>query len=228
MSSHGLIIEIVFPIALVAISKLGDGEGLLMTTSRLEAFSDGVFAIIITIMVLEFRIPKGHDFSALRPLLPVFLSYILSFILVANYWNNHHHTFQIATKVNGRILWANAHLLFWLSLTPIATIWMGENISYPLPMAVFGGLQLACAFAYLVLSRELLHAHGPESEIGKALGDNQKKELLSLTLYTAGIPLAYLDSRISFACYFIVAVMWIIPDRRIEKRIQASGISEEN
>jgi len=189
-----------------------------MSTNRLEAFSDGVFAIIITIMVLEFKIPHGHDMAALRPLLPVALSYILSFILVANYWNNHHHTFHIASNVNGRILWANSHLLFWLSLTPIATIWMGENISYSLPIAVYGVLQLACAVAFLILSRELIYLHGPESEIAKALGAG-KKELLSVSIYIAAIPLAFIDSKIAFSCYFIVAAMWIVPDRRIEKRI---------
>jgi uncharacterized membrane protein len=190
----------------------------IMSTKRLKAFSDGVFAIIITIMVLEFEIPHGHDLAALRPLLPVVLSYILSFILVANYWNNHHHTFHIATEVNGRILWANAHLLFWLSLTPIATIWMGENISYPLPIAVFGVLQLACAIAYFILSRALVYHHGPESEIAKAVGAG-KKERISLAIYLISVPLAFLDSRIAFALYFIVAAMWIVPDRRIAKRI---------
>ena len=194
----------------------------IMSTSRLEAFSDGVFAIIITIMVLEFKIPRGHDVAALRPLLPVALSYILSFILVANYWNNHHHTFHIATNVNGRILWANAHLLFWLSLTPIATIWMGENISYPLPIAVFGMLQLACAVAYFILSRALVNHHGPESEIAQAFGA-PKKEMLSLVIYVVALPLAFLDSRIAFACYFIVAAMWIVPDRRVEKRLGLYG-----
>ena len=189
-----------------------------MSTKRLEAFSDGVFAIIITIMVLEFKMPEGHDLAAIRPLLPVLLSYILSFILVANYWNNHHHTFHIATEVNGRILWANAHLLFWLSLTPIATIWMGENISYPLPLAVFGVLQLACAIAYFILSRALIYHHGPASEIAQAVGAGIK-ERLSLAIYFIAIPLAFLDSRIAFACYFIVAAMWIVPDRRIVKRI---------
>lgn len=173
-------------------------------------------------MVLEFKIPHGHDLSALHQLLPVFLSYILSFILIANYWNNHHHIFQIATQVDGRILWANAHLLFWLSLMPIATIWMGENISYPLPMAVFGILQLACGLAYLVLSRELIYLHGVESEIAKALGAN-KKELVSVGIYLVGVPLAFLDSRLAFACYFLVAAIWIVPDRRIEQRIKNSG-----
>ena len=195
-----------------------------MSTKRLEAFSDGVFAIIITIMVLEFKMPEGHDLEALRPLLPVLLSYILSFILVANYWNNHHHTFHIATEVNGRILWANAHLLFWLSLTPIATIWMGENISYPLPIAVFGVLQLACALAYFLLSRALVVHHGPESEIAQAFGA-ARKEMASLAIYVIALPLAFLDSRIAFACYFIVAAMWIVPDQRVEKRLGASGMN---
>ena len=186
--------------------------------NRLEAFSDGVFAIIITIMVLEFKIPQGHDLNALHQLLPQLLSYILSFILIANYWNNHHHMFQIITEVDGRILWANAHLLFWISLMPIATTWMGENISYPLPMAVFGILQLASGLSYLILSRELIYHHGAESEIAKALGTS-KKELISVAIYFAGVPLAFLDSRLGFTCYFLVAAMWIVPDRRIERRI---------
>ena len=196
-----------------------------MKPNRLEAFSDGVFAIIITIMVLEFKIPSGHGLNALHQLLPQILSYILGFILIANYWNNHHHMFQIATEVDGRILWANSHLLFWLSLMPIATTWMGENISYPLPMAIFGMLQLACGVAYLVLSRELIYLHGADSDLAKALGAS-RKELISVAVYLIGIPLAFLDSRIAFACYFLVAAMWIIPDRRIERRIKISNPGE--
>ena len=176
-------------------------------------------------MVLEFKIPQGHNLTALHELLPQFLSYILSFILIANYWNNHHHMFQIATDVDGRILWANAHLLFWISLMPIATTWMGENISYPLPMAVFGILQLACGVAFLILSRELIYHHGAESEIAKALGAS-KKELVSVAIYLVGVPLAFLDSRIAFFCYFLVATMWIVPDRRIERRIKTSGTED--
>lgn len=196
-----------------------------MSTSRLEAFSDGVIAIIITIMVLEFKVPQGHTFAALRPLWPIFLSYILSFILVANYWNNHHHLFQVAIKVNGRILWANAHLLFWLSLTPVATTWMGENFSHSAPVALYGILQLACGFAFLVLSRELISYHGSESAIAHALGTG-KKELLSVVIYIIAIPLAFVDSRLAFFCFLIVAAMWIIPDRRIERHIDLEDVHE--
>lgn len=196
-----------------------------MSTRRLEAFSDGVIAIIITIMVLEFKVPPGHTFAALRPLWPIFLSYILSFILVANYWNNHHHLFQVAIKVNGRILWANAHLLFWLSLTPVATTWMGENFSHSAPVALYGILQLACGFAFLVLSRELISHHGSESAIAHALGTG-KKELFSVGIYIIAIPLAFVDSRLAFFCFLIVAAMWIIPDRRIERHIDLEDVHE--
>lgn len=189
-----------------------------MSTRRLEAFSDGVFAIIITIMVLEFKVPEGHTFADIRPLWPIFLSYILSFILVANYWNNHHHLFQVATKLNGRILWANAHLLFWLSLTPLATTWMGENASHSAPVALYGVLQLGCGLAFLILSRELIYYHGAGSAIAHALGAG-KKELFSVAIYTLALPLAFVDSRLAFVCYFVVAAMWIIPDRRVEKHM---------
>jgi len=193
-----------------------------MSTSRLEAFSDGVFAIIITIMVLEFKVPKGHDLASLRPLLPIFISYILSFVLVANYWNNHHHLLQLAETVNGKILWANAHLLFWLSLTPIATSWMGENDSYSVPVALYGVLQLGCGLAFLILSRALVKTHEAESLLATVVGTGNK-EKLSVGIYLIALPLAFVEPWLAFACYFIVALMWLVPDKRIEKAVKANG-----
>jgi uncharacterized membrane protein len=190
-----------------------------MSTGRLEAFSDGVFAIIITIMVLEFKVPKGHDLSSLRPMLPTFISYVLSFVLVANYWNNHHHLLQMADRVNGKILWANAHLLFWLSLTPVATSWMGENDSYPVPVAFYGVLQLGCGMAFLILTRALLMNHASESLLATVVGTGMK-EKASVIIYLISLPLAFVNSWLAFFCYFTVATMWLIPDRRIEKVVK--------
>jgi uncharacterized membrane protein len=187
-----------------------------MSTGRLEAFSDGVFAIIITIMVLEFKVPKGHEFASLRPLIPTFVSYLLSFVLVANYWNNHHHLLQLADRVNGKILWANAHLLFWLSLTPIATSWMGENDSYSIPVAFYGVLQLGCGMAFLILTRSLLSNHDSESLLATVVGAGNK-EKLSVLIYFVSIPLAFLKPWLAFTCYFLVAAMWLIPDKRIDR-----------
>ena len=189
-----------------------------VSTKRLEAFSDGVIAIIITIMVLEFKVPQGHDFSALRPLVPTFFSYALSFVFLANYWNNHHHLLLAANEVNGKILWANAHLLFWLSLIPFATAWMGENVSSSAPVVLYGFLQLACGFAFAVFGRTLVTHHGKNSPIADAIGA-ANKEKISLGLYAIAIPLAFVDSLLSFACFIIVAMMWLIPDRRIERVI---------
>ncbi len=193
-----------------------------MSTRRLEAFSDGVFAIIITIMVLEFKVPKGHNFDSLRPLLPTFVSYILSFVLVANYWNNHHYLLQLADRVNGKILWANAHLLFWLSLTPVATSWMGENDSYPVPVAMYGVLQLGCGMAFLILTRALLDNHDSESLLATVVGTGNK-EKISVIIYLISMPLAFVNSWLAFACYFLVATMWLLPDRRIEKVAEKNG-----
>jgi uncharacterized membrane protein len=177
-----------------------------------------VIAIIITIMVLQFKIPHGHNFSALRPLLPIFVSYVLSFIFVANYWNNHHYLLLAADKVNGGILWANAHLLFWLSLTPFATAWMGENFKHPVPVALYGALQLACAIAFTIFAKALVSHHGPDSLLASAIG-SAKKEKISVLLYAIAVPLAFVGAWISFSLYVFVAGMWLIPDRRISRLI---------
>jgi uncharacterized membrane protein len=187
-----------------------------MSKGRLEAFSDGVMAIIITIMVLELRPPHGVSLATLRPLLPVFLSYLLSFVFLGIYWNNHHHLFQAVRHVDGRILWANMHLLFWLSLTPFVTAWMGENHFAALPVALYGVVQLFSGVAYFILERVLIAHHGSQSTLAHALGADFKGKV-SVALYALALPLAFLDSRISRTLYVVVAVMWLIPDRRIEK-----------
>ena len=188
-----------------------------MHKSRLEAFSDGVIAIIITIMVLELRAPEEGTLSALVPLLPKFLSYILSFVFVGIYWNNHHHLLQAAKSVNGAILWANMHLLFWLSLIPFTTIWMGEHFE-TIPVAVYGGVLWVAGLAYYILSRALIAHHGVDSVIAKAIGRDEKG-LRSLYLYTAAIALAFFSPWLSAGLYVVVAVMWFIPDRRIEEKV---------
>ena len=188
-----------------------------MHKSRMEAFSDGVIAIIITIMVLELRAPEEGTLTALIPLLPKFLSYILSFVFVGIYWNNHHHLLQAAKSVNGAILWANMHLLFWLSLVPFTTIWMGEHFE-PIPVAVYGGVLWVAGLAYYILSRALIAHHGTDSVIAKAIGRDEKG-LRSLYLYTAAIALAFFSPWISAGLYVAVAVMWFIPDRRIEETV---------
>jgi uncharacterized membrane protein len=189
-----------------------------MTKSRLEAFSDGVIAIIITIMVLELRAPHGAEFDALVPLLPKFLSYILSFVYVSIYWNNHHHLLHASERINGRIMWANLHLLFWLSLVPFATAWMGENSVSPLPTAVYGVVLLLTALAWLILQAALLREHGSRSRLQEALSDDLKGKA-SAALYAAAIPLAFVYQLLSVSLYVIVAVMWLVPDRRIESRV---------
>jgi len=189
-----------------------------MKTNRLEAFSDGVLAIIITIMVLELKVPHDTDFHALRPMLPVLLSYVLSFIYVGIYWNNHHHLFQSTEQVTGGILWANLHLLFWLSLLPFSTAWMGENHLAPVPCAVYGLVLLMAATAYYFLQNLIIQQQGPKSLLGRAVGSDSKGRLSPL-LYSAAIPLAFLNPWISSALYVLVAFMWLIPDRRIEKAI---------
>jgi TMEM175 potassium channel family protein len=187
-----------------------------MAKGRLEAFSDGVIAIIITIMVLELHAEHGSDVSVLRPLTPVFLSYVLSFIYVGIYWTNHHHLFQAVRHVNGRILWANLHLLFWLSLFPFVTAWMGENHFASWPVALYGLVFLFAGGAYFILARTLISHHGRDSILAKALGRDFKTKI-SLTLYALAIPLAFVRPWIACALYVVVAVMWLIPDRRIEK-----------
>ena len=189
-----------------------------MGKERLEAFSDGVIAIIITIMVLELRTPQGVDLDALRPLLPVLLSYVLSFIYIGIYWNNHHHMLRAASKVNGRILWANLHLLFWLSLVPFTTRWMGENGFAPLPVALYGVVLLMAGVAYYILARALAAHHGKDSLLARALG-NDFKGLASIAIYAAAIALSFREPRLACTLYVAVALMWIVPDRRIEDRL---------
>ena len=187
-----------------------------MTKGRLEAFSDGVIAIIITIMVLEMKVPRGDDLAALQPVLPVFLSYVLSFVYVGIYWNNHHHMLHASQKVDGPVLWANLHLLFWLSLMPFATAWMGENHFAPVPAAGYGGVLLMCGIAYLILSRRLIHLNGRGSTLARAVGRDTKGKV-SLVLYAMAIPLAFVQQWIALAIYVAVAIMWFVPDRRIER-----------
>jgi uncharacterized membrane protein len=189
-----------------------------MTTTRLEAFSDGVIAIIITIMVLELRAPHDASLAALRPLWPVFLSYVMSFIYLGIYWNNHHHLLHIAEHVNGRILWANLHLLFWLSLVPFATAWMGENEFAGSSVALYGVVLLSAAIAYTILVRALLSLHGSQSLLATALGSDVKGKI-SIVLYVAGIALSLVNNWIGFAMYVFVAIMWLVPDKRIERRV---------
>jgi len=189
-----------------------------MKKGRLEAFSDGVIAILITIMVLELKIPHGTDLEALRPLLPVFLTYVLSFVYLAIYWNNHHHMLHATDHINGKILWANMHLLFWLSLIPFVTGWMGENHFAPLPTAVYGAVLLAAAIAYFVLQTTIIRQQGPNSKLRAAIGKDVKGKLSPL-IYLAAIPLAFVHQGISEALYVFAALIWLIPDRRIESRI---------
>jgi len=189
-----------------------------MTTARMEAFSDGVIAIIITVMVLEMRAPRGTDLPALRPLIPVFFSYLLSFVFLGIYWSNHHHLLQVAEHVNGSVLWANLHLLFWLSLTPFVTNWMGENQFAAWPVALYGVVMLCAAIAYFILVRALLSLHGLESVLATALGRDFKGKI-SMVIYLVAIPLAFVRSWLACALYVFVAVMWLVPDRRIESRI---------
>jgi uncharacterized membrane protein len=186
-----------------------------MTKNRLEAFSDGVIAIIITIMVLELKVPHGDTLEALKPLLPVFLCYILSFIYVAIYWNNHHHMLHAATKVNGAVLWGNTHLLFWLSLIPFATAWMGENHFSTLPVAVYGIVMIMCSIAYFILTRLLIKLHGKDSTLAIAIGKD-RKGMISTCIYLIAISAAFINATLSLCCYAIVAVIWLIPDNRIE------------
>ena len=189
-----------------------------MSKGRLEAFSDGVIAIIITIMVLELRVPHGTDVTALLPLLPVFLSYLLSFVFLGIYWSNHHHLLQAITKVDGRALWANLHLLFWLSLTPFVTAWMGENHFTPWPVALYGIVLLCSGLAYFILTRALISLHGRDSLLATAVG-RDIKGIASLAFYALAIPLSFVDAMIACSLYVLVAVMWLIPDRRIEKNL---------
>jgi uncharacterized membrane protein len=190
-----------------------------MKTTRLEAFSDGVLAIIITIMVLELKVPHTVELSALKPVLPVLLSYVLSFIYLGIYWNNHHHLFQATAEVSGGILWANLHLLFWLSLFPFTTAWMGENHLAPTPTAVYGFVLLMAAIAYYVLQRTIIAKEGRDSLLAQAIGKDRKGKL-SPVLYLIAIPLAFVSSWIAGGLYVCGALLWLIPDPRIEREIE--------
>ena len=189
-----------------------------MTKGRMEAFSDGVFAVIITIMVLEMKAPNGTSLTALRPVVPVFLTYILSFVYVGIYWNNHHHLLQAAQHVSGGILWANLHLLFWLSLTPFVTAWMGQNEFAPWPVALYGMVMLFAGTAYFILTRSLIAHHGKDSTLAASIG-NDRKGRMSLAAYAVAIPLSFVQPWVACACYVGVAIMWLIPDPRIEKAL---------
>ena len=188
-----------------------------MGKTRLEAFSDGVIAIIITIMVLEMRAPHGTDLDSLRPLLPVFGSYVLSFVHVAIYWNNHHHLLHTARHVSGGILWANMHLLFWLSLVPFVTAWMGENHFEQQPVALYGVVMMMSGVAYYILTTTLIRHHGPESGLRAAVGKDFKG-MISVVMYVIAIAVSFANHWVSLAIYIAVALMWLIPDPRIEKR----------
>ncbi len=198
-----------------------------MTKGRLEAFTDGVIAIIITILVLEFRPPHGETLEALRPLIPTALSYVLSFVFIAIYWNNHHHLLHAVRQVDGRILWANVHLLFWLSLTPFATAWMGDSHFATLPVASYGIVLFMAAVAFTILVRALIARHGSQSALARAIGDDRKGRL-SLTLYGVAVPLAFVSRWISMAIYVTVALVWLIPDSRIERILAESGAAPQH
>ena len=196
-----------------------------MTKTRLEAFSDGVIAILITIMVLEMKVPHGTDWSALKPVVPVFLTYVLSFIFLGIYWNNHHHMLQAAKHINGKVLWANLHLLFWLSLIPFVTGWMGENHLESLPAAIYGAVLLMAAIAYTILQWLIVAAQGPGSKLAEALG-NDTKGKISPVLYVSAIPLAFVHEWIAIGIYVLVALIWLVPDRRIESKLHEAHMHE--
>jgi uncharacterized membrane protein len=194
-----------------------------MNKGRLEAFSDGVIAILITVMVLELKVPHGTDLAALRETMPVLLTYVLSFIYIGIYWNNHHHMLQLTGRINGGILWANLHLLFWLSLIPYVTGWMGENHNAPLPTAVYGIVLLLSGAAYFVLETLIIAAQGPNSRLREAVGGDTKSRL-SVVLYAFAIPLAFVHQAIADVVYTIVALMWLVPDRRIESHLERAPV----
>jgi uncharacterized membrane protein len=190
-----------------------------MSKGRLEAFSDGVFAVIITFMVFNIKVPSSASFAALPAVLPVFLSYVLSFLYVGIYWNNHHHLLQAAEHVSGKILWANLHLLFWLSLAPFATAWMGQNYHASAPVALYGLILLFAGIAYFILTRSLVAHHRKESVLAISVGKDRKGRL-SIVIYAIAIPLAFVRTWASYVCYVLVAVLWLLPDPRIEKVVQ--------
>jgi uncharacterized membrane protein len=190
-----------------------------MTKTRLEAFSDGVIAILITIMVLELRPPGSTDLAGLRELQADFLAYVLSFIFLGIYWNNHHHMLHVTTHITGGVLWANLHLLFWLSMVPFATAWMGRHPFDPLPIAAYGVVLLMDAIAYTILQNRLIAAHGRDSKLARAVG-HDAKGLLSLTGYVVAVPLAFVWPAVSYALYVLLALIWLVPDRRIERQLK--------
>jgi len=191
-----------------------------MSKGRLEAFSDGVFAVIITIMVLEMKVPAQTSFAALRSVIPVFLTYVVSFVYVGIYWNNHHHLLHASEHVTGGILWANLHLLFWLSLVPFATAWLGVGIDAAAPVAVYGGILLGAGIAYFILTRSLIRHHHRDSDLAIAIG-RDRKGLMSVLAYAVAIPLAFSHPRLACTLYVLVAIAWFVPDPRIEKRTHA-------
>ena len=193
-----------------------------MSSARLETFSDGVLAIIITIMVLELRVPHEADWAALEPLWPVLLSYVLSFVNLAIYWNNHHHMLHVTKRVSGSILWANLHLLFWLSLVPFTTAWMGENHFAPLPMAIYAAVLLLAAISYYILQRAIIRSQGPHSVLAAAIGNDVKGKMSPL-FYAAAIPLAFVHPAIAGGLVALVAVMWLVPDPRVERLVAAGS-----
>ncbi len=197
-----------------------------MRATRLEAFSDGVLAIIITIMVLELGVPHGTDLAALRPLLPVVLSYVLSFVYIGIYWNNHHHMMHLTPRVTGSILWANLHLLFWLSLVPFVTAWMGENHFAAVPTALYGAVLLMAGVAYWILQQRIIGSQGPRSVLASAIGRDVKGKI-SPVLYAIAIPCAFVHEWIADALYVAVALMWLAPDRRIERVVSAGENAHE-
>jgi len=194
-----------------------------VTKSRIEAFSDGVIAILITIMVLELAVPEGAELSALEPLIPVFLTYVLSFAYLGIYWNNHHHLFQATERISGTILWANLHLLFWLSLVPFITGWMGRNHLAPVPTAAYGVVMLFAAIAYWILQTAIVAHQGPHSRLAAAIGPDVKGKISPL-LYAAAILLAFVNEWIADAIYIAVALIWLVPDRRIESQLRATRV----
>ena len=198
---------------------MGAVEG--MTKSRMEAFSDGVIAVIITILVLELKVPHGESVDALTPVIPVFLSYVLSFIYVGIYWNNHHHMLHATRRVTGPVLWANLHLLFWLSLVPFTTAWMGENHFSAAPTALYGVVLLLAAIAYWILQQLIIASEGPDSLLSKAIGRRDWKGKLSPVLYAIAIPMAFRSPVLAQTIYALVALVWLVPDRRIENVVEA-------
>ena len=190
-----------------------------MSRGRLEAFTDGVIAILITIMILELKVPHGTDWTALSGTVPVLLTYVLSFVYLGIYWSNHHHMLHMTDRVSGGVLWANLHLLFWLSLVPFATSWMGENHYAPVPTALYGAILLLCGFAYFILEKTIIAVQGAGSRLAEAVGSDTKS-IFSVALYASAIQLAFLNQTIAHGIYVLVALMWLVPDRRIESRLR--------